>query len=102
MKNLILENDNEQDGIPKRLQSILDKGMFAEDQEFWFGFKIAFYPENRESTMKRFMTLEDGGNIICQTVFLGWMQLELVIKLLIKLKEAGKKVNFHILVPPSK
>lgn len=97
MKNLILENHGEID-LPEEIKDILEEGMFAEDREYWYWFFDAFYPENRENTMKRFMSLEEGGNIVCQTVFDGWMQLELVVELLVKLKELNKKVNFHIFV----
>jgi hypothetical protein len=101
MKNLILENDNEFDGIPDKLSSILET-QFLENREFWFSFRTAFYPKEREETMKRFASLESGDNIICQTVFDGWMQLELVVELLIKLKEMGKKINFYIVIPDLK
>lgn len=101
MKNLILENDNEQDGIPTRLSWVLEN-RFLEDREFWFSFNTAFWPENREESVNRFMSLEDDGNIICQTVFDRWMQLELVVELLLKLKSVGKKINFHIHVPDLK
>lgn len=98
MKNLILENDNEFDGIPDRLKYILED-QFLENREFWFSFRTAFWPKEREETMKRFASLESGDNIICQTVFDGWMQLELVVELLLKLKVMDKKINFYIVIP---
>jgi hypothetical protein len=101
MKNLILENDCEQD-IPEELMELIEnESIFSDGQEFWTQFKESFWPENREETMRRFMELNEDDNVLCQTVFVDWMQLELVVELLCKLKSIGKKINFHILVYPS-
>ena len=79
-KNLILENWCEID-IPRELQRVL-KDKFTENREIWTQFQTAFYPENREETKRRFAELETGDNIVCQTVFDGFMQLELMASLL--------------------
>lgn len=101
MKNLVIENDCKQD-IPRQLIRLLEnEPRFKDGQEFWTQFKESFWPKNREETMKRFMELTEDDNVLCQTVFVDWMQLELVAELLCKLKSIGKKINFHILVYPS-
>ena len=99
MRNLILENDCEQD-IPEELNWVLEK-KFKEGREYWTQFKTAFYPENRQETIDKFLALKPEDNVICQTVFNGWLQLELVIDLLFLLKEKDVRINFYILTYPS-
>lgn len=93
MKNLILENWGMQD-IPKGLQRILETD-FTENREYWTQFQKSWYPENREVTTQRFVDLETGDNIICETVFEDWQQLELISLLLMqsKIKEG---LNIYI------
>lgn len=95
MKNLILENDNTLD---ERISDFLeDQPSFNESKEEWLKFRFAFWPEERANTIKKFLSLENGDNIICQTVFDGMDQAELMINVLHKLMNNDIKINFYII-----
>jgi hypothetical protein len=98
MKNLVLENDCEID-IPEELQEIL-KFKFKEGRELWTQFKCAYWPENRKETLKRLSELTPEDNLICQTVFVDWQQLEILTNVLYDFKKLKKKINFYIHVAP--
>lgn len=98
MKNLILENDCEQD-IPKELQEIL-KHKFKEGREIWSQFKSAYWPENRKTTLERLLRLTEEDNLVCQTVFVDWQQLEILAEVLYGFMQKGKKINFYLMVTP--
>lgn len=80
MKNLVLNNFTQHE-MDEELKSILEK-KFIENREIWYQFQTGFYPENREATIARFLQLEKGDNIVCQTTFLDYQQLELIAILL--------------------
>jgi hypothetical protein len=97
MKTLVIENWQMQD-IPDELQDILDKGkVYLGELDYWTSFYKAFWPENRKETYKRFLSLENGDNIIAQTVFEDFQQLELMSMLLNKLtEEKDIRLNVYI------
>lgn len=88
------------DDIPRSLQFILEK-KFKENREYWTYFKEAFWPENRKDTIERLSKLTPSDNLICQTVFDGFLQLELIIELLHSFIKKDIKINFYILVGPN-
>lgn len=98
MKNLVILNYNEFD---EQLLGVL-KDQFTVNREVWNFFHEAFWPENREKSVERFYSLSNGDNIICQTVFDGFQQLELVAAVLIKLMTQEKKINFYVINPDLK
>lgn len=97
MKNLVLNNYHEQD-MEKDFRAFL-KNNFTENQEIWLHFQTAFWPENREASFTRFLSLKSGDNILCRTVFDGYGQLELMVNLLCELKKYSKKLNIYISHP---
>lgn len=83
MKAIVLENGFERD-IPKSLLKYMKRG----DIEFThYDMRKRFWPENREETLKFFSNLPEGQLFCLSTVFDGFMQLELMIQLLTKLKD---------------
>lgn len=93
MKNLILENWCKQD-IPDKLLPILEK-YFPDNQEYWFQFQSSYWPVNRQKTLDRFNALETDDNIICSTVFDGFLQLEIMAVILNQIP-GDKVLNFYI------
>lgn len=95
MRNLVLENEFK---LPERLTEVLEH-QFKEGREVWLRFNQAFWPENEAETKRRLMSLEDGDNVIFETVFAGkWYQFEMMVMLLDKLREQGKRINVYIMV----
>lgn len=99
-KLLVLENDHLQD-IPETIKNIIEESNWAKqfNIEIWAWFGEAYYPENREASIKRLSACE---NYICQHVFINWCQLEIFIEILSKFKKAGKKINMWIVHPSVK
>ena len=95
MKNLILENDNILDEYI--LDFLEDQPSFNENKEEWLKFRFAFWPENHDTTLKKFLSLKSGDNVVCKTVFDGMDQAELMINLLYKLMENNIKINFYVI-----
>lgn len=96
MKNLIIEDDHEINGLPIRLKHILES-RFKDNREVWYDFGRSYYPDNREETLSRFFSLTTGDNIVCQTVFVDFQQLEIMIDILVDMKEKYDiSVNFYI------
>lgn len=93
MKALVLENGLEID-IPKDLIKYLKKNKI---EWKWFDMRERFWPENKAKTIKLFSELPKGQVLICDTVFDGYQQLELMIQLLHKLKD--KEFIFKIIHP---
>ncbi len=90
-KAIVLENGFEQD-IPEKLLSYLRKSNIIWE---WYDTRYSFYKENRDATFKFFNDLPEGSQLICATVFDGFMQLEFFIQLLHKFK--NKKFTFKIM-----
>lgn len=92
--NLILENHHKQD-IPEKMQKKLET-RFIENRELWLHFHEAFWPENKGESLKRFLSLTTGSNIVAQTVFVDFGQLELMAETLLLLKEKKIKINVYL------
>jgi hypothetical protein len=93
MKTIVLENGFERD-IPEELIRYLKSKKIEWE---WFDMRQRFWPENRVETMKIFSEYPEGQEFICNTVFDGFQQLELMIELLYKLK--SKKFTITIQHP---
>jgi hypothetical protein len=93
MKTIVLENGFERD-IPKELTRYLERNKIEWE---WFDMRQRFWPENRKETMMHFSNLPVGQEFICNTVFDGFQQLELMIELLHKLRD--KKFTLKIQHP---
>lgn len=89
-KALVLENGFVQD-IPKQLIRYLDREKIEWE---WYDMRTRFWPENREATFTFFSELPEGQELICNTTFDGYAQLELMIELLYKLRH--KHFTFKI------
>ena len=87
---LVIENGEKRD-IPKSLISYLDKNDYE-----WTHLNVqeSFWPKNRISTLQFFSNLPNNHTIICDTVFDGFLQLELFIQLFDSLKD--KHFNIRI------
>lgn len=97
MRTLIIENQHEID-IPEELQRLMGVA-FKEGRELWCHFHEAFWPENRKETLGRLMQLKTNDVIVCQHVFDGYQQLELMSEVLNKLTELGEKIDVYIVHP---
>lgn len=95
MKNLIIENWCEQD-IPRELQKEMQT-KFIENREIWTQFQSSYHPKNREATIERFKALQTGDNIVCQTVFEDFQQLEIMAMILMR-DDIQPGLNFYIYI----
>jgi hypothetical protein len=95
--NLVIDNDGPQD-FPETLTKILEHN-FKEEREIWYWFNEAFWPENESVTIKKFMDLKEGSNIICEHTFVDYQQMELLINLLYKFKKVNKPISLYIYNP---
>jgi len=97
MKAIVLENGFERD-IPKRLL----KYMKRNDIEFThYDMRERFWPDNRDETLKFFNELPEGQLFCLSTVFDGFMQLELMINLLTKLKDKNFEIRMSVYSLPN-
>lgn len=95
--NLIIENDR---CVPEELETILEY-QFKDDRQYWYWFRESFYPENRKSTKERFFSMKNNDNLICQTVFVDFIQLELMFNMLILMMNENIRINVYVFVPPT-
>lgn len=90
-KALVLENGFIID-IPEELIRYLKRNQINWE---WYDMRQKFWPENRKTTFEFFANLPTGQLLICNTVFDGYQQLELMIQLLHKFK--SKNFTFKIM-----
>src|ERR1035438_4779803 len=83
MKAIVLENGFERD-VPEQLMEHLKENKISWEL---FDMREKFWPKNRKATFEFFSNLPKGQLIFCQTVFVEFQQLELMIELLHKLKD---------------
>lgn len=93
-KTLVIENDFADYCEP--LKDFLAEN-FLEDREVWDNFRIAMWPENREASMGRLMSLKSGDNLVMHHVFHGFGQLEMMLSILEALKKKKVSLNIHML-----
>jgi len=96
IENLILENDCEID-IPDTMQEIL-KHSFLENRHIWTQFKEMYWPKNRTESMEVFFNLPAGANIVTQTVFVDWQQLEIMVLVLEQMMDKNIPINLYVLI----
>jgi hypothetical protein len=83
MKAIVLENGQHQE-IPEELIQYLDRNKIEWEH---INMIARFWPENRKNTFEMFSNYPEGQVFICNTVFDGFQQLELMVELLHKLKD---------------
>lgn len=91
MKTIVLENGFEQD-IPEELIRYLDRNKIEWE---WLDMRFRFWPENRVETMKMFTDYPKGQEFICNTVFDGFQQLELMVEMLHKLRDKNFTIKIQ-------
>jgi len=91
---LVLENDTVI--VTRKIRSLLDFKFQNTEIDVWLNFGTAFFSRKIEKTLKRFMRLQTGDNIVTKTNLDHLEQMELVIGLLLKHKDAGNKINVYV------
>lgn len=95
MKTFVLENYGKQE-IEGEVLDLIEKDERFKNHEFWLFFHESYWPENRTKTLEKLNTLQTGDNILCATVFDGFMQLEIMITILHEFIKKNVSINFYI------
>jgi hypothetical protein len=93
MRNIVMENDPDWEGIPQKLKEILTT-RFIENRSFFYGFSDTMKNNPVEGQML-LDAIEDGDNVIGQTNFHEKDQIEKFIHVMKDFMRKKKHINFY-------